>query len=148
MDSVHYCRIDKIHFLIMIFISINCIHLMSCATAMIWVSFGVVWHLFRIFVCILDNIYISYMSQICTLLYYYTYNDTITVSWHQRQWESNPVTRVTLHSVPNAARRQFKYWHGNSRPDDHSERRNVGRPRKRRRDQHQGRWKILQWLIL
>jgi len=42
MDSVYYCRIDEIDFLILVFVLINCIHLMSCAGAMMWVSCGVV----------------------------------------------------------------------------------------------------------
>jgi hypothetical protein len=43
----------------------------------------------------------------------------------------NPVTRLTLHSVPNAARRQFTHSHGNSRPDDHSN------PQKKRRSTYE-----------
>jgi len=40
--SVCYCRIDEIDVLILIFVLINCIHLMSCAGAMMWMSCGVV----------------------------------------------------------------------------------------------------------
>ena len=43
MDSVYYCRIDEIDFFILILVLINCIHLISCAGAMKWVSCGVVW---------------------------------------------------------------------------------------------------------
>jgi hypothetical protein len=76
----------------------------------------------------------------------------------------NPVTRLTLHSVPNAARRQFTHMEIAGQTIIQTERRNVGRPTKRQRDQHPLRWKILdlrkdrdqhplrwkilQWLIL
>ena len=46
MDSVYYCRIDETDVLyidLWIVKLLNCIHLMSCATAMMWVSCGVVW---------------------------------------------------------------------------------------------------------
>jgi len=41
-NSVYYCKIGEIYVLILIFVLINCIHLMSCAGAVMWVSCGVV----------------------------------------------------------------------------------------------------------
>jgi len=37
-DGIFYCRKDEIDVFILIFILINCAHLMSCAAAMMWVS--------------------------------------------------------------------------------------------------------------
>ena len=42
MDSVYCCRMDDIDVAILIFVSINCIHFMSCDARMMSMSSGVV----------------------------------------------------------------------------------------------------------